>query len=350
MPTYNSERTLALALESVRGQHFDQDEIEILVVDAGSTDRTREIAESYGAQILENPKKLPEAAKTVGLNVARGEFGIFLDSDEVLENPDSFAERKTFLDAHPEIHNLIPTGVHASPDGPGTERYANFMGDPFSNFAYYHYNGYDRRKSMNRVFPHKEVDGALIYDFTNADYLPLYDAQGNLFRMSWVRECFRRYAREAGIADPEHAEIEADFTSSLFAQTAEAAGCCGMLQNDFCCHRNGMRGDIYRSKLRWRILNNLFGSDSGVGHHTREAGHKMLRVRQLLWVVYSGLILPVLIDAIRLAIQNRDAYFLTHFLWNEYILLMILWYSFCKIAHIQVKRERVYGKPGKRYT
>ena len=63
MATYNSEKTIDKALASIRKQNFTQEEIELLVVDGGSTDSTREIARKYKATILDNPYKLPEPAK-----------------------------------------------------------------------------------------------------------------------------------------------------------------------------------------------------------------------------------------------------------------------------------------------
>ena len=64
MPAYNAERTIELALRSIRMQTI-ADQIEILVIDGGSTDATREIAQRYGATILENPHRLPEPAKLI---------------------------------------------------------------------------------------------------------------------------------------------------------------------------------------------------------------------------------------------------------------------------------------------
>lgn len=66
MPTYNSERTIEKALKSIRDQKFDQNQIEILVIDGGSTDRTIEIAERFGAVIIPNEERVPEAAKRLG--------------------------------------------------------------------------------------------------------------------------------------------------------------------------------------------------------------------------------------------------------------------------------------------
>ena len=51
--SYNSERTLGFTLKSIRRQSIDQNELEILVIDGGSTDSTRKIAAKYGADVYD---------------------------------------------------------------------------------------------------------------------------------------------------------------------------------------------------------------------------------------------------------------------------------------------------------
>ena len=70
MPAYNSERTIGKALKSIRDQKFDQNAIEILVIDGGSTDRTIEIAKRYKAIVISNEQQVPEAAKRLGYQYA----------------------------------------------------------------------------------------------------------------------------------------------------------------------------------------------------------------------------------------------------------------------------------------
>ena len=85
MPTYNGERFLALALESVR-QQWDET-IEIVAVDDGSTDRTLEIIEDFSKLL---PIRLIArsrvgnwvAGTNVGLREARGEWACFLHQDD----------------------------------------------------------------------------------------------------------------------------------------------------------------------------------------------------------------------------------------------------------------------------
>src|SRR5436853_1604520 len=58
---------------------------EIIVVDSGSTDRTLEIARSYGAKIFSEPWKGFAAQKNSAMGKASGDWVLQLDADEALE-------------------------------------------------------------------------------------------------------------------------------------------------------------------------------------------------------------------------------------------------------------------------
>lgn len=80
IPTYNEEEYLPKLLESIKLQNFE--DCEIIVADAGSTDKTRTIAESYGCKIVDGG--LPAVGRNNGAKVSEGEFLLFLDADSVL--------------------------------------------------------------------------------------------------------------------------------------------------------------------------------------------------------------------------------------------------------------------------
>jgi glycosyltransferase involved in cell wall biosynthesis len=90
VPTYNSERTLTECLSSIRSQDYPEDEIELIVVDGGSSDSTLDIASRFKARILSNPLRTGEAGKAVGASEARNELIAFIDSDNVLPSADWF--------------------------------------------------------------------------------------------------------------------------------------------------------------------------------------------------------------------------------------------------------------------
>lgn len=85
IPTYNSERTLAQCLESIVGQDYPKERIEIIISDGGSKDKTLEIAKKFEVdKVLRNPLRTGEAGKAVGVEAAKNEIILLQDSDNVL--------------------------------------------------------------------------------------------------------------------------------------------------------------------------------------------------------------------------------------------------------------------------
>lgn len=80
IPTLNEEKTLPGLLESIKIQDFD--EYEVIVADAKSTDRTREIAAEYGCRVVDGGR--PAAGRNAGAAAANGEFLFFLDADVII--------------------------------------------------------------------------------------------------------------------------------------------------------------------------------------------------------------------------------------------------------------------------
>jgi glycosyltransferase involved in cell wall biosynthesis len=89
IPTLNSERYLDECLGALREQDYPADCVEIVLIDAGSTDRTLEIAERHAVdRVLDNPLRTGEAGKAVGIHAARGELVCMVDSDNVVIGDD----------------------------------------------------------------------------------------------------------------------------------------------------------------------------------------------------------------------------------------------------------------------
>lgn len=86
VPAYNAEATLDETLRSVRGQTHQA--LEIIVVDDGSTDATRAVAERHAAadarvQLLHQPNAGVAAARNAGWQHARSPFIAFVDADDL---------------------------------------------------------------------------------------------------------------------------------------------------------------------------------------------------------------------------------------------------------------------------
>lgn len=82
IPTLNEGATLPVCLEALVGQSYKG--YELLVVDSGSRDGTREAALARGAKLIDYPGK-PMGARREGFRHAKGQFILFLDGDQVLE-------------------------------------------------------------------------------------------------------------------------------------------------------------------------------------------------------------------------------------------------------------------------
>lgn len=330
MPTYNSERTIDKSLQSIRNQTIDQDKVEILVLDGGSTDKTLEIAKKYKAKVIKNERKLPEFAKQLGLMEARGRFGVFIDSDEYFANKKSLENRIRFLEKYPKVKNVVSSGQICVKGEKGICRYANYIGDPFSNFVY-RFNGYNRIEDLTRQYRCENVENAYIMMFDNNDTLPLFDALGNMFDIEYARQLYYQSGENKS------------FAANVFANMTTDTHCAAVMIDDYIYHEPGLTSKVYLNKLKWRVKNNLF-QDEGVGYSERSKADIRLKKRQYMYVFYCGLIVPVLIDSVCIALKNKDKWFIKHVFYAEYVFIMIVWFMFLKIIKYPVKLDKLYGK------
>lgn len=88
IPTKNEEAYLPRLLESIQGQTLQP--YEIIVADAHSTDRTREIARAHGAKVVEGG--MISLGRNAGARVAQTDYMLFLDADVELRDP-NFLEK-----------------------------------------------------------------------------------------------------------------------------------------------------------------------------------------------------------------------------------------------------------------
>lgn len=111
IPVYNVEMYLGTAIESALFQSMDyNNNIQIILIDDGSTDRSGEICDSYArrypnnVEVLHQPNSGVSVARNHGINHVKGEYVVFLDSDDkisynTLENVyDFFGKHKDEID------------------------------------------------------------------------------------------------------------------------------------------------------------------------------------------------------------------------------------------------------------
>lgn len=102
IPTYNRATLLKEAIESVLAVRRDGFELEIIVVDNGSTDDTQAVAGTYPVRYVRTQEgRGASLARNAGIHAARGDFLAFLDDDD-LWLPDNIAPQLKLLAEHPE--------------------------------------------------------------------------------------------------------------------------------------------------------------------------------------------------------------------------------------------------------
>ncbi len=83
VPAFNVDKTIGACLDALLAQTAPRDGYEVIVVDDGSTDQTRAVAETRGVKVLAQPNCGAAAARNLGAQNARGDILLFIDADSV---------------------------------------------------------------------------------------------------------------------------------------------------------------------------------------------------------------------------------------------------------------------------
>ncbi len=116
IPTLNEEKCLPLLLEEIKKQKVD--DLEIIVADAGSKDKTVKVAKGYGCKIVSGG--LPAKGRNEGAKVAKGNLLLFMDADNI------FLPEKFLQDLIKEFKrkNLDVASFPMYPKGNGFDKFA----------------------------------------------------------------------------------------------------------------------------------------------------------------------------------------------------------------------------------
>jgi glycosyltransferase involved in cell wall biosynthesis len=299
IPTLNSEKTLAKTLRSVRGQSIPQNRIEILVVDGGSSDDTIEIAQSFGCIIVRNEKKLPEFAKHIGIQKARGTYCVFLDSDEELLNIHSLERKYTILQSNPEVKNVLIGGLKNPADYPFINEYASRVGDPFSYFMY-GVDADDYLTSLDNRFKRKEIKEDYTIFHIGTEIPPICDGGGHFFDLSYLK-------KHLDVSDPH-------IVSRIFDEMTARTRTFAAFRNDFILHYSNTQFTNYVNKVYWRIVNNMHYVNVGItGFSGRQ--HSMpywFQLKKLLFIPLSLILIWPLYSSIVLVAQTKNLRYFIH--------------------------------------
>jgi glycosyltransferase involved in cell wall biosynthesis len=188
-PTLNAARYLEECLGSVRSQDYPG-RVEVVIVDAGSTDETLDIARRFEVErILENPLKTGEAGKAVGLRAAEGDLLLSLDSDNVIVGSD-WLRRMVEPFSDPEVMSAQALRWDYRRQDHFITRWAALtgVGDPLALYVG-NYDHYSHLTGRWTDYPHQaEQREGWLRVTIDPDWVPTLGANGYLVR----REALRR--------------------------------------------------------------------------------------------------------------------------------------------------------------
>ena len=83
VPVYNVEEYIDDCLKSIKSQTFK--DYEVIVVNDGTKDNSMDIVKNYDVEIINQENGGLSSARNTGVKKAKGEYLIFLDSDDYIE-------------------------------------------------------------------------------------------------------------------------------------------------------------------------------------------------------------------------------------------------------------------------
>ncbi|MES2962660.1 MAG: glycosyltransferase family A protein [Bdellovibrionota bacterium] len=320
MATFNSEEKLPRTLERLYAQDFPREKLEVLVMDGGSTDRTREIATKFGATVMDNPYTVPGWAKYIGLHAAKGRIALFLDSDEAYAETKSLANIAQAFRDNSEVH-LVTSSGYRSPEGyPFINSYINEFGDPFSYFIYRLSKDarFYLRTMRKRYRITKETEQYAVFDLAKADDLPLIEmyAMSSAIDVDYFEKEF-----------PEAFRSQTEF-SHVFNLFMARKPVLAIAKDSDIYHYSADSVKSFLSKVNWRIRSNIaFEEIAERGFKGRSRYQKMqTKVRKYAFLPFTLLILPLVIDALHLCVTRRNFRYLGHVYLSLHTAFSILYY------------------------
>ncbi len=330
--TFQSGKILPKVLESVRKQTLPADQLEVLIVDGGSTDNTRELAKKYHCRWIDNPRTEPVYAKFLGYHEAKGQYLLYLDHDEVIENKLSLEKKLKVFDDQPQVKAVIGSG-YKNPKGCAfINNFINEFGDPFSFFIY-RLSKDDRFffQEMKKRYPCvRENKDYAVFDFQKVSVLPIIElcAAGSIVDAHYMKKNFPET-----LSKPElipHFFYLLQFRSSQL----------GMTKNDALLHYSSDTLKKYFNKIKWRVKNNIYHTKdmgmSGFGGREKFLPFSM-KLKKFLFLPYAySLILPTL-DAVYLVVTRKDMRYFVHVPLIIYTANLIVYHLALKVCGVTLQ-------------
>ena len=140
IPVYNVEKYIKRCLDSVFDQSYK--DFEVIVVNDGTKDNSMDIVKDYDVKIITQKNQGLSVARNTGVKKAKGEYIIFLDSDDYIEK-DLLKNINKNLDNNPDLVRFQIQEVFEDSDNVNIYNEEEFTGysgvEAFNKICSYHY-------------------------------------------------------------------------------------------------------------------------------------------------------------------------------------------------------------------
>jgi glycosyltransferase involved in cell wall biosynthesis len=289
VPTKNSEKFLEKCLKSIKNQTYQN--IEIIIVDGGSTDNTKKIAENYHSIIINNHLVFAEPGVYLGMKKAHGELIMILAVDNFFEDNHAI-EKIIGIFKDPNVYAAFPK--HDSEKSYSIfSKYINTFTDPFNHFLYGYAANARTFKNIYKTIRHNEIYD--ICDFKSTSVKPMLAlAQGFTVRKDFIN------LREDKFDDitpillmiKQNKEIAYIHSISIYHQTISTIS-------------------RFIRKQRWATKNALEGKKYGIAYRMGMLS-KWQKIKIYLYFPYAFSLMLPFIRSIYRSLKDKEKIWLFH--------------------------------------
>jgi glycosyltransferase involved in cell wall biosynthesis len=320
VPTLNNGAVLDHFFKSLQSQTYPKKNLEVLVVDGGSTDSTLEKAKKYGARIVHNQYVLAEPAIHLGMSAAKGDLIMILATDNIYKEKDDLTKIVSVFD-NPQIYGAFPKH-DSSPQDSIFSKYHNRFTDPFNHFVYQDAANARTFHRLYKTTKHTELYD--VYDYSSNPTRPMIAfAQGFTI--------LNKYRR-----------VESDSFDDIkpLLDLIDSGKQIAYVHSVSLYHHTIKNVSHFIRKQRWATQNAMENKNYGVRFRYQKLSQGQ-RFRMLIWPIYSLTIIGPCIRALAGLLIDREPLWLFHplmcFLSGYASLTQIILYN--KVTQKKVSRQ-----------
>lgn len=185
VPVLNEKKRIKRCLDSIFSQDYPKDKVQVILMDGGSTDGTKEIAVQYGCEIYFNERKFAEPGIALGYQKAQSDYIVFMAADNVISEKKWLKKMiQPFLYDRKNIYFSFCRVINDPQDNIWS-RYLNINTDPFNAFIY-------GNASHPLLYKYKypidiERENFIIYKFDAKEFPLIALAQGSIMKSGLPR-------------------------------------------------------------------------------------------------------------------------------------------------------------------